>query len=196
MRQFFTVLKFELGNYFKKKSFIISTVIISLLIIIGLSIPNFVDLSSILFDEDQNNTGAEDIVDEEKSNLAIYDENNAISNKDALNTYFPNSNWKVVKSQDELKKLVEDENVEAGFYVKKLTEYNYVVQNTNLNDVNEEQFNEFLKNEYVKYKTSKEGIDFDKVNSIYNTSIVSNIEILGKDSANNYMYAYILIFAL
>lgn len=196
MRQFFTVLKFELGNYFKKKSFIISTVIISLLIIIGLSIPNFVDMSSILFDEDQNKTEAEDIVDEEKSNLAIYDENNAISNKDTLKTYFPNSNWKVVKSQDELKKLVEDENVEAGFNVKNLTEYNYIVQNTSLNDVNEEQFNEFLKNEYVKYKTSNEGIDFDKVNSIYNTSIVSNIEILGKDSANNYMYAYILIFAL
>ncbi|WP_270941064.1 ABC transporter permease [Romboutsia lituseburensis] len=196
MRQFFTVLKFELGNYFKKKSFIISTGIISLLIIIGLSIPNFIDMSSILFDEDQNKTEAEDIVDEEKSNLAIYDENNAISNKDTLNTYFPNSNWKVVKSQDELKKLVKDEDVEAGFDVKNLTEYNYIVQNTNLNDVNEEQFNEFLKNEYVKYKTSKEGIDFDKVNSIYNTSIVSNIEILGKDSANNYMYAYILIFAL
>lgn len=196
MRQFFTVLKFELGNYFKKKSFIISTVIISLLIIIGLSIPNFVDMSSILFDEDQNKTEAEDIVDEEKSNLAIYDQNNAISNKDTLKTYFPNSNWKVVKSQDELKKLVEDENVEAGFNVKNLTEYNYIVQNTSLNDVNEEQFNEFLKNEYVKYKTSNEGIDFDKVNSIYNTSIVSNIEILGKDSANNYMYAYILIFAL
>lgn len=196
MRQFFTVLKFELGNYFKKKSFIISTVIISLLIIIGLSIPNFVDMSSILFDEDQNKTQAEDIVDEEKSNLAIYDQNNAISNKDTLKTYFPNSNWKVVKSQDELKKLVEDENVEAGFNVKNLTEYNYIVQNTSLNDANEEQFNEFLKNEYVKYKTSNEGIDFDKVNSIYNTSIVSNIEILGKDSANNYMYAYILIFAL
>lgn len=196
MRQFFTVLKFELGNYFKKKSFIISTVIISLLIIVGLSIPNFVDMSSILFDEDQNKTEAEDIVDEEKSNLAIYDQNNAISNKDTLKTYFPNSNWKVVKSQDELKKLVEDENVEAGFNVKNLTEYNYIVQNTSLNDVNEEQFNEFLKNEYVKYKTSNEGIDFDKVNSIYNTSIVSNIEILGKDSANNYMYAYILIFAL
>lgn len=196
MRQFFTVLKFELGNYFKKKSFIISTVIISLLIIVGLSIPNFVDMSSILFDEDQNKTEAEDIVDEEKSNLAIYDQNNAISNKDTLKTYFPNSNWKVVKSQDELKKLVEDENVEAGFNVKNLTEYNYIVQNTSLNDVNEEQFNEFLKNEYVKYKTSDEGIDFDKVNSIYNTSIVSNIEILGKDSANNYMYAYILIFAL
>lgn len=196
MRQFFTVLKFELGNYFKKKSFIISTGIISLLIIIGLSIPNFIDMSSILFDEDQNKTEAEDIVDEEKSNLAIYDENNAISNKDTLNTYFPNSNWKVVKSQDELKKLVKDEDVEAGFDVKNLTEYKYIVQNTNLNDVNEEQFNEFLKNEYVKYKTSKEGIDFDKVNSIYNTSIVSNIEILGKDSANNYMYAYILIFGL
>lgn len=196
MRQFFTVLKFELGNYFKKKSFIISTVIISLLIIVGLSIPNFVDMSSILFDEDQNKSGAEDTVDEENSNLAIYDENNAISNKDTLKTYFPNSNWKVVKSQDELKKLVEDENVEAGFNVKNLTEYNYIVQNTSLNDVNEEQFNEFLKNEYVKYKTSNEGIDFDKVNSIYNTSIVSNIEILGKDSANNYMYAYILIFAL
>ncbi|CEP43717.1 ABC transporter permease [Paraclostridium sordellii] len=194
MKQFLTVLKFELSNYFQKKSFIISTVIIAAAIVIGLSLPNFIDLSSILPVGDK--AKAEKSVEEDKTNFAIYDKNNVIPDKKELNTYFKNSNWKVVKNQDELDKLVKNKDVEAGFNVKSLTEYDYVVQNTKFNDENKYIFDELLKKEYRENKITSEGIDFNKVDSIYNTQVVSNVEILGKDSANNYFYAYMLIFII
>lgn len=194
MKQFLTVLKFELSNYFQKKSFIISTVIIAAAIAIGLSLPNFIDMSSILPVGDK--AKSEKSVDEDKTNFAIYDKNNVIPDKKELNTYFKNSNWKVVKNQDELDKLVKNKDVEAGFNVKSLTEYDYVVQNTKFNDENKYIFDELLKKEYRENKITSEGIDFNKVDAIYNTQVVSNVEILGKDSANNYFYAYMLIFII
>ncbi|MBW4863691.1 MAG: ABC transporter permease [Paeniclostridium sp.] len=194
MKQFLTVLKFELSNYFQKKSFIISTVIIAAAIVIGLSLPNFIDLSSILPVGDK--AKAEKSVEEDKTNFAIYDKNNVIPDKKELNTYFKNSNWKVVKNQDELDKLVKNKDVEAGFNVKSLTEYDYVVQNTKFNDENKYIFDELLKKEYRENKITSEGIDFNKVDAIYNTQVISNVEILGKDSANNYFYAYMLIFII
>ncbi|UPA32219.1 ABC transporter permease [Terrisporobacter glycolicus] len=196
MKQFLTVLKFELSNYFKKKSFIISTVIIALVMVIGLSIPNFIDMSSILPTTDENQTKVEEIAEEDKTNFAIYDENNIIPDKEILNAYFPNSNWKVVKNQDELNKLVENEDVEAGFNIDSLTKYDYVVQNTKFDDENKIMFDEVLKNIYREKQITSKGMDFKKVDKIYSTQIVSNVEILGKDSANNYFYAYILIFII
>ncbi|WP_042273488.1 ABC transporter permease [[Clostridium] dakarense] len=196
MKKFLTVLKFELGNYFQKKSFIISTVIIALVTIIGLSLPNFIDMSSILPGQDKNETKVEAFTEEDKTKFAIYDEKNIISSKEKLNAYFPNSTWEVVKNQDELNKLVENQDVEAGFNIKSLTEYDYVVQNTKFNDENKYIFDELLKKEYRENKITSEGIDFNKVDTIYNTQISSNVEILGKDSANNYFYAYILIFII
>lgn len=202
MKQFLTVLKFELSNYFKKKSFIISTVIIALVMVVGLSIPNFIDMSSILPTADENKTNVEEIADEnetnveDQTNFAIYDKNNIIPNKEILNAYFPNSNWKVVKNQSELNKLVENEDVEAGFNIDSLTKYDYVVQNTKFDDENKSIFDEVLKNIYREKQITSKGMDFKKVDKIYNTQIVSNVEILGKDSANNYFYAYILIFII
>lgn len=196
MKQFLTVLKFELSNYFKKKSFIISTVIIALVMVIGLSLPNFIDMSSILPTADENETNVEDVVEEDKTNFAIYDENNIIPNKEILNAYFPNSNWKVVKNQSELNKLVENQDVEAGFNIDSLTKYDYVVQNTKFDDENKIMFDEVLKNIYREKQITSKGMDFKKVDKIYSTQIVSNVEILGKDSANNYFYAYILIFII
>lgn len=196
MKQFLTVLKFELSNYFKKKSFIISTVIIALVMVIGLSLPNFIDMSSILPTADENETNMEDVVEEDKTNFAIYDENSIIPNKEILNAYFPNSNWKVVKNQSELNKLVENQDVEAGFNINSLTKYDYVVQNTKFDDENKIMFDEVLKNIYREKQITSKGMDFKKVDKIYSTQIVSNVEILGKDSANNYFYAYILIFII
>ena len=196
MKQFLVVLKFELSNYFRKKSFIASTIIIAALIVVGLSLPNFIDMSGILPGLGKSETKVEEVEKEEKINFAIHDEKNIISNKDVLKAYFPNSNWKVVKKQDELNKLVENQDVEAGFDIKSSTEYSYVVQNTKFDDENKTIFDELLKRIYREKQITSEGIDFNKVDTVYNTQIVSDVEVLGKDSVNNYFYAYILIFVV
>lgn len=196
MKQFLVVLKFELSNYFRKKSFVVSTIIIAALMVVGLSLPNFIDMSSILPGLAKSETKVEEVEKEDIINLAIHDEKNIISNKDVLKAYFPNSNWKVVKNQDELNKLVENQDVEAGFDIKSSTEYSYVVQNTKFDDENKTIFDELLKRIYREKQITSEGIDFNKVDNVYNTQIVSDVEVLGKDSVNNYFYAYILIFVV
>lgn len=196
MKQFLVVLKFELSNYFRKKSFVASTIIIAALMVVGLSLPNFIDMSGILPGLGKSETKVEEVEKEEKINFAIHDEKNIISNKDVLKAYFPNSNWKVVKKQDELNKLVENQDVEAGFDIKNSTEYSYVVQNTKFDDENKTIFDELLKRIYREKQITSEGIDFNKVDTVYNTQIVSDVEVLGKDSVNNYFYAYILIFVI
>lgn len=196
MKQFLVVLKFELSNYFRKKSFVASTIIIAALIVVGLSLPNFIDMSGILPGLGKSETKVEEVEKEDIINFAIHDEKNIISNKDVLKTYFPNSNWKVVKSQNELNKLVENQDVEAGFDIKSSTEYSYVVQNTKFDDENKTIFDELLKRIYREKQITSEGIDFNKVDTVYNTQIVSDVEVLGKDSVNNYFYAYILIFVV
>lgn len=102
----------------------------------------------------------------------------------------------MVKNQDELNKLVENQDVEAGFDVKSSTEYSYVVQNTKFDDENKTIFDELLKRIYREKQITSEGMDFNKVDTVYNTQIVSDVEVLGKDSVNNYFYAYILIFVV
>lgn len=196
MKQFLVVLKFELSNYFRKKSFVASTIIIAALMVVGLSLPNFIDMSGILPGLGKSETKVEEVEKEEKINFAIHDEKNIISNKDVLKAYFPNSNWKVVKKQDELNKLVENQDVEAGFDIKNSTEYSYVVQNTKFDDENKTIFDELLKRIYREKQITSEGIDFNKVDTVYNTQIVSDVEVLGKDSVNNYFCAYILIFVI
>lgn len=196
MKGFLSVLKFELGNYFKKKSFLVSTLIISLIMIIGLSLPNFIDMSFIIPNANKEETKTEETKEEDKTKFAIYDEKNIIADKNILDSYFPDSSWRVVKSQSELNKLVEDEDVKAGFNVKSLTDYDYVVQNTGFSDYNQNIFTSFLKEEYIKNQTASEGLNYNRINEIYNKEIVSNTEILGKDSKNNYFYAYILIFII
>ena len=43
MKKLFNVYCFELGNYFKSKSFVISTVLICLVAIVAMSIPGIID---------------------------------------------------------------------------------------------------------------------------------------------------------
>lgn len=166
MRGFLVVLKFELYNYIRKKSFIIRTIIISALMVLGLSLPNLIDMSSILPGLDKSETKVEEVEKEGIINFAIYDEKNIVPNKDVLKIYFPNSNWKVVENQDELNKLVENQEVEIGFDIKSPTEYSYVAKNTKFYDENKIIFDAILK------------------------------RILVQDSVNNYLYAYILIFVV
>lgn len=195
MKQFLVVLKFELSNYFRKKSFLLSTLIITLVIVGGICLPNFIDISPILPGV-KNETNVEQTTSQEQVNFGIYDKENIIPNKEILKTYFPNSSWEVVNSQEKLKQLVEDEKIQAGFDIKSLTKYTYLVENTKFDDTNKAMFDEVLKTIYRQTQITNQGIDFNKVDNIYNTQVVSEVEVLGKDGVNNYFYGYILIFVI
>lgn len=197
MKKFLAVLKFELSNYFKNKSYLLTTGIISALLIVVLCVPSFIDVSGLIPSlgvEDSTQKEEEKETDIEK--FAILDTNKTISDINVFKTSFKNSEWQSVNNERELEALVNEGEVKAGFIIKSPTEYSYLVQNTGFTDGYQAQFESILS--YVHRQSSIEnaGMNFEQVEGIYNTQIKSDVQILGKDSVSNYMYTYILLFVI
>lgn len=186
MKQFITVLQFELNNFIKSKSYLITTILISLILIIGLSLPSFIDFNFL------NDNKVEESND--KVTLGIYDKNNDIKDLSTIEKSFNNVKWKEYKNEKDMKKDIKDKDIEAAFVVKSLSEYTYYVNNSSMDDTNKEVFEEALKTLYRESEINELGIDFSKVEKVYNAKIKSDVEILGKDSVRNFIYTYGLIF--
>lgn len=195
MKQFFNVLSFELSNYFKNKGYLITTILISILLIIGLSLPSIFDMSKLIPKLSSSNS-TEITEDKDKTNYALMDINNVIEDKAILENLFPNSNWIIKNSKEEIEELINSGDAEAGFIVENLNKYSYLVENYGLNDNNQLLFENVLSTlnqiEYAK----NNNLNFSELQSVINTSFESEVTILGKDSSNNFFYVYIFVFAM
>ena len=199
MKAFFNVLSFELSNYFKNKGYMISTILFSLLLIIGLSLPSFFDISKLI-PQLSNNVESSESIDEtsekDKTNYVIMDTNNIISDKGVLETAFSNSNWTIVNSKDEAEKLIKSGDAKAGFIVESLNKYSYLIDNSGFTDNNQIIFESLLSSLNQQIYADKHNLDINDLQSIIYPSFESDVTILGKDSANNFFYVYMLVFAM
>lgn len=200
MKKFLNVLKFELTNYFKTKGYMITTILISLILVIGLSLPSFFDLSGLIpglakSDETQveNSSNAE-----EKDNYVLFDKSGVINDENftLLKSYFPNSNIDKVSSEDDVKNLVKDGSANAGFIIESSVKYNYLVENTNFVDMSQMTFQSALAAINRKEYAEKLGINYLELETVVNLPIQSETTILGKDGAGNFGYVYILVFVI
>lgn len=185
MKQFFNVLTFELNNYFKNKAYLLSTVLISAFLVIGLSIPKFFNTDN-LFDGD-NDT---------KNSIVLYDKNNTLDSIDKLTPYFGDVEIVTVSSESDAKDKVNNGDVKSGFIINSFTDYTYLVCNSDFKDTNQKIYEQAISKLFREdYLTSK-GLNAEEMESLFNMPINSNVEILGKDSVNNFAYTYGLIFII
>ena len=200
MKQFLNVLSFELSNYFKNKGYMITTILFSILLIIGLSLPSFFNMSKLIPQLDQNSTesieSVEEISEEDKKSFVIIYNNNIFENLDILESAFLNSKWTKVTSLDEAEELIKLENVEAGFSVDSLTKYSYLVNNSGFTDTNQMIFENLLSSLGQQVYANEHNLNINDLQSVIHPSFDSDVTILGKDSANNFFYVYIFIFAM
>lgn len=200
MKQFLNVLSFELGNYFKNKGYMITTILFSILLIIGLSLPSFFNMSKLIPQLGQSETesieSVENVSEEDKKSFVIIDNNNIFENLDILEVAFLNSKWTKVNSLDEAEELIKSGDAEAGFSVDSLTKYSYLVNNSGFTDTNQMIFENLLSSLSQQTYATENNLDINDLKSVINPSFDSDITILGKDSANNFFYVYIFIFAM
>lgn len=191
MKDFLIVLRFELMNFMKNKTFIISTAIICLLISIGLSVPT---IKNTFFDSSD-----EEVTDEfgeiEDIKYGIIDETNSINLQELQNNFYSGILVEA-KDMDELKDKIDSDEFEAGFVIKSPTKYEYVVRNNEMMDFGSYSFEEALIHVYRVSKLESRGISYSDVEDIIHPNIESETVILGKDSAKNYLYTYVLVFGL
>lgn len=200
MKKLLTVLGFELTNYFKNKGYMITTILISAVLIIGLSVPSFFDLSALIPGLGKNNAVVEEgqTPDEEKAIYVLYDNSGLIEgdNLTLIEAYFPNSTLEKVSSKEDAEKLVKDTSAKAGFIVESEISYKYLVDNTNFTDMDKMAFQNALQALNRKVYAEKSGLNYFELETVFNLPITSETTVLGKDGAGNFGYVYMLVFVI
>ena len=186
MRDFLLVLKFELQTMVRKKSFLISTVLVAAAAFVLLSIPRVFS----------NDKGTDDTASEKDKTMLIYDGSGILKNRELAEKNFPEFQISYANSLSEVEEKVKKSEADAGFEVKTPTSFQYYVNNSSLNDANSSRFKTLLQQQYQASELAKLKYDAGKVQAIYQTEVISDTTVLGTDGMNNYFYTYVLILVL
>ena len=199
MRRFWTVFEFELLSYIKNKSFMITTILIAFLLGAAMFLPRFIDMSDMLgIDKTIETEEDEDAVvaDEEVVKLGIVDTQGYFSDKTILEEAFSDAEFIYMDNEEELKKAVESEEIEAGFMVKDDLNYSYYVLNRDVMDEKTYIFDELLSMVHKQIYCAENGIDFATFVTGYEAEVVCEEQILGKDAEDSYWYCYALVIVI
>lgn len=199
MKSFLTVFEFELMNFVKAKSFIISTVIIAVLIGAATFAPRVIDMSDFIgteSDEKDNEDNKDNAEEAEKTKLAVYDASGYFSDATILESAFTDAELITKASEKEVEKAVKDEEVEAGFCIIDDLNYKYYVVNSDMSDENTYIMESVLSTVHKQVYCESQGIDFASFVENYEAPVNGDIEVLGKDMISNFWYCYALVIVI
>lgn len=191
MKQFLVVLKFELNNYFKNKSFLLTTAVLALLVAGVVLVPTMIPA---LLGNDKKDDGLTGTNEQSYGVLGIVFDMEKPIEQDTVLALFP-AEWTVFETKAELKDAVEKETVEAGF-VWKDQEIEYVVNNLAMDDYLAETFAQsaalYQKQQYLQ----EQGLTPEQFLEAESIDMPVSKTVLGKDSMQNYWYTYVLVFVV
>ncbi len=192
MKQFFTILKFELKNYLKNKSFVGITLFLVIAIVVVMFFPR---ITSLIKKDNDSDDKSEEIYD--IMLVSAEDEALAEAVRATFEGYFPEYDVRITEHDEEsIKSLVSEGEAECAFYMKDISSYVYYVETLSLYDSNTQIAGEALQNVYRTSAMIGGGISPETAAAIMSTSIQGETVSLGKDQAQNFFYTYIMIFAL
>lgn len=194
MKQFKTVLKFELNNYFKNKSFMITTILLAVLAVGIIVVPTFIP--GLLKKDSVSNQEVQEAEEGEKQDtLGIYLNTTEIEDSKPLLAMMP-VQWQVFESGDSLKKSVEEGEIEAGFILDSLSSVTYVVNNLSMSDTYADMFETALTQYQKQLYLVEKGLTPNEAAEAESFFVELEPEILGKNSVSNFGYTYVLVFII
>lgn len=191
MKQFFTIFKHELSQYFKNKIFVITTLILILAVSGFLFAPRIGEI----INKSKNAESSE----EKKSEILVKSDNaNLEKLLPAIAASFPQQNVKITNdSVDEIKKQIKEQSVEFAFVLSSdLKSYTYLANVSALQDPNLNTMDNLLKTLYSYTYLKKHGLNDTQIAEVQNPNITHTIESISKDGTKNFWYAYVMVFVL
>lgn len=184
MKQFLLVVRFELETMIKKKSFLISTVLVVVLAFGILSLPRVF------------NPGKKEHKNTQDKTMMIYDPAGVLEDQALVQESFPEYKIMYEQGLESIKDQVQKGEVNAGFEVKDALTFTYLVKNSSLNDALASRFQGVMQQQYQISALQDLKYDAAKVASIYQATALFDTTVLGTDGMNNYFYTYALIILL
>ena len=191
MKQFFTIFKHELSQYFKNKIFVITTLILILAVSGFLFAPRIGEI----INKSKNAESSE----EKKSEVLVKSDNaNLEKLLPAIAASFPQQNVKITNdSVDEIKKQIKEQSVEFAFVLSSdLKSYTYLANVSALQDPNLNTLDNLLKTLYSHAYLKKRGLNDTQIAEVQNPNITHTIESISEDGTKNFWYAYVMVFVL
>lgn len=188
MKQFRTILKFELKDFFHDKKFVGITLVLALIIAVVMFFPRFEGLFG----------GAEEPA-EPSDNLPIMlvhtekGENAPLVLKSFQSVFSGYYDVLLFNGDTEiLEKYVREGNVACAFVVSGLDSYTYYVNDLSMYDGNTEYADDAMR----MYAMVKGGMTFEQAETVLFGVFQQETVTLGKDQTNNFFYTYIMIMVL
>lgn len=195
MKQFLTVLKFELKNYLENKVFIGVTVVMVLLsgiLTFGPRVLSHFDTDTEAEEviEDTNGAAEKDVM-----LVALYEGGEYL--EPSIQNTFDNYDVQFVNaSRKELRNSLKEQKAECAFEIDSPLSYTYYVKDLGMMDSNTEIIESLLQNQYQLQVLQEKGMTVEEAGSFLSAKVEGNVEKLGKNQMANFFYAYIMIFAL
>ncbi len=189
MRQFRTILGFELQNYFKNKVFVSVTIIIMLAVAGVMFYPR---VASFFAHDNEARRGDRPImlVATDSSELPTS------TTEAVFRRSFPHYQIKVTTDRAEQVK----EQVKSGKAKYALvlgdTSYTYYVNGLAMADSNVATANSVVKDLYQLKMLRRHGLSAEQTSQVMTVQIKPNVQNLGKDQTKNFYSAFIMIYAL
>lgn len=188
MRGFKTVFNYEFKTLFSKKSAIISTAIVALVVFLLFNIPRFI-LWFSNEDNAENERNPYEIIVKD-TGYVFEDKHMLESIKSMLNL----KDEKIYSSRDELINAIENGDVNMGFVVEGPLKYESIWLNKELEYQTEIMFSEILKQLNITSMLIEKGVSPQEAIKLQSMQPESTSTILGKDRSSNTMVAFILLF--
>ena len=188
MKQFGKILKFELSGYLKNKVFVGVTIFLVIAIAVAMFIPNI----ATLFTSD----------DEDSADLPVmlvYAQDSNLSS--LVKEYFTEAftEYDVTTAEgtvEDVKGQITSGEAECAFVMDSASSYTYYINNLSMYDFNTEIADTVLQEVYRVTALVQNGMTAEQASEIMAVQIESNTTTLGKDQMENFLYTYIMIFAL
>lgn len=190
MKQFGKILKFELKGYLRNKIFVGFTIVLVALISVVMFLPNIISA----FGANDGEEGAEEL-----PVMLVHAEDEALASLvgEYFELTFTDYRVKVAEgSVEEVKEAIVSGEAECAFAMNSSSSYTYYVNNLSMYDGNREIANGLLQEVYRVNAMLQSGLTLEETAAIMNVQIESGTETLGKDQMENFLYTYIMIFAL
>jgi len=189
MRQFRTILGFELQNYFKNKIFVSVTIIIMLAVAGVMFYPRVAS-----FFTQGNEAGRGDrpimLVATDSSELPTS------TTEAVFRRSFPHYQIKVTTDRvEQVKEQVKSGKAKYALVLSD-TSYTYYVNGLAMADSNVATANSVVKDLYQLKMLRRHGLSAEQAGQVMTIQIKPNIQNLGKDQTKNFYSAFIMIYAL
>ena len=191
MKQFWTILKFELQSYLKNKIFVGITVLLVGLIAVVMFFPSIMGNGSDINEGDEA-AGVE--------GLMLFSAE-GLDDAKLYQTFFEEAftEYEVGATEDDeerIKERVVSGEAECAFVLHSPTSYTYYVDNLSIYDSRTAIADTVLENVYQINAMAEGGMSPEQVNEALSVKIEGETQNLGKDQMQNFFYTYIMIFAL